>query len=268
MMGLMKKKRFFGKYYKFISDSNDVLACIISTANEGDMLQVILESGAHFIEDTKSITVNGDVVAFNVHQDDISIKGSLTLSDYHPLKKKVMGPFTYLPLECKHDIYSMSHRVNGALIINDKEVKFTNALGYIEGDKGKNFPKKYVWYNSLMEGCTVTFAVASIPIGFIRFNGILCFIKTKEQEYYLCTYNGAKLKQVNEKQLIIKKGKYKFILNYDTSSGHNLKAPVKGNMSRYIKESVTTLTSYQLLYKDKIILENVDPTSSLEYMWE
>lgn len=268
MMGLMKN-RFYGKYYKFISDTNDVLAIIISHANEGDMLQVILEGGAYFISDTKSVLVNSDTITFDIDQDDLVIKGTVVLSNYHPLKKKVMGPFTYLPLECKHEIYSMSHQVNGKLNINGKSIKYTNSLGYIEGDKGKNFPKKYVWYNSLLKDCTLTLAVATIPLlGFIRFKGILCFIKTKDQEYYLCTYNGAKLKLINDKKIIIKKGKYTLELNYDTSSGHHLKAPVKGNMSRYIKESVTTPTSYRLLYKEEVLIDNTDPTSSLEYMWE
>ena len=54
------------------------------------------------------------------------------------------------------------------------------------------------------EDMTATFALASIPLfGFIHFTGILCFIRTKEKEYYLCTYNGAKLKKVDEDEIII-----------------------------------------------------------------
>ena len=262
------KNRFFGKYYKFISDDNHVFACIISTANEGDMLQIITDSGSFYINDPHSIKVDNNELIFNVNQEDISITGRLLLSDYHPLKKKVMGPFTYLPLECKHDIYSMKHQVNGTLLINDKEHHFTNALGYIEGDKGKNFPKKYVWYNSLKDDCTLTFAVATIPLlGFIRFIGILCFIKTKDKEYYLCTYNGAKLKKIDETCIIIKKGKLKLELSFSLKDGHSLKAPIKGNMYRYIKESITTPTSYRLSYKEETLIENKDDLSSLEFMW-
>ena len=263
------KNRFYGKYYKFISDDGDVLACILSVANEGKMTQVITKDGSFLLKDPEAITVLGDDVVFDVKQDDLTIKGKLSLSNYHPLKKKVMSVFSYLPLECKHEIYSMSHQVNGVLLASNKTMNFTDALGYIEGDAGKNFPKKYVWYNSLLKDCTVTMAVATIPLlSFIHFKGILCFIKTKNEEYYLCTYNGASIKQINDKQIIIKKGKLQFELSFDASQGHDLKAPMKGNMDRYIKESVTTPTSYRLLKNKQIVLDNKDETSSLEYMWD
>ena len=49
------KNKFYGKYYKFISDSGYVFSCIISNANEGDMIQIITPDGAFFIDDTKSM---------------------------------------------------------------------------------------------------------------------------------------------------------------------------------------------------------------------
>lgn len=257
----MKKNRFFGKYYKFISDDRFCFAVIKSHANEGDMLQVITPSKASFITDPSSMKIEGNVIAFDINQEDISIKGTITLGELHPLKKKVMGPFTYLPMECRHEIYSMHHTLKGNLLIDGKEISFNNGIGYIEGDSGTNFPKRYVWYNSVTREATATFALASIPLfGFIHFTGILCFIKTKEKEYYLSTYNGAKLKKISEEEIIISKGKHSFVLKMNTRDGHLLKAPVKGNMDRYIKENLNTLTTYTLLQVE-------DPLSSLEYMW-
>ena len=264
----MKRNRFFGKYYKFISDDRFCFAVIKSHANEGDMLQVITPSKASFITDPTSMKIEGNVITFNINQEDIFIKGTITLGELHPLKKKVMGPFTYLPMECRHEIYSMWHTLRGTLLINGKEVSFNKGRGYIEGDSGTNFPKRYVWYNSVTEDMTATFALASIPLfGFIHFTGILCFIKTKEKEYYLCTYNGAKLKKIADDEIIIKKGKYSFVLNIKNEGGHLLKAPVKGNMERYIKENLNVPTSFKLLKKDETLIEVNDPMSSLEYMW-
>ena len=178
----MKKNRFFGKYYKFINDDSSFsFAVIISTANEGDMLQAITPHKAFLINNTKSVSVKGSIITFDINQDNLVIKGELTLGELHPLKKKVMGPFTYLPMECRHEIYSMHHELKGTLLINGKEVSFSKGRGYIEGDSGTNFPKRYVWYNSVTPDVTATFALASIPLfGFIHFTGILCFIKTKE----------------------------------------------------------------------------------------
>ena len=265
----MKKNRFFGKYYKFISDDSSFsFAVIISTANEGDMLQVITPHKAFLINNTKSVSVKGSMITFDINQDDLVMKGELTLGELHPLKKIVMGPFTYLPMECRHEIYSMWHTLRGMLLINDKEVSFNKGRGYIEGDSGTNFPKKYVWYNSVTSEATATFALASIPLfGLIHFTGILCFIKTKEKEYYLSTYNGAKLRKISEEEIIISKGKYSFVLKMNDKEGHLLKAPVKGNMDRYIKENLNTLTTYTLMKKDETLIQVEDPLSSLEYMW-
>ncbi len=265
----MKKNRFFGKYYKFISDDSSFsFAVIISTANEGDMLQVITPYKAFLINNTKSVSVKGSIITFDINQDDLVIKGELTLGELHPLKNKVMGPFTYLPMECRHEIYSMYHTLKGNLLIDGKEISFDNGRGYIEGDSGTNFPKRYVWYNSVAPDVTATFALASIPLfGFIHFTGILCFIKTKEKEYYLSTYNGAKLRKISEEEIIISKGKYSFVLKMNNKEGHLLKAPVKGNMDRYIKENLNTFTTYKLFKKDETLIQVEDPLSSLEYMW-
>ena len=118
----MKKNRFFGKYYKFISDDSSFsFAVIISTANEGDMLQVITPHKAFLINNTKSVEVKGSIITFDINQDDLVMKGELTLGELHPLKKKVMGPFTYLPMECRHEIYSMFHTLKGTLVFDGKD---------------------------------------------------------------------------------------------------------------------------------------------------
>ena len=265
----MKKNRFFGKYYKFISDDGYTFALIISHANEGDMLQLVTPTKGYFVKDTKSVSIDNNVISINIHEDDISLEGTLTLGELHPLSKKVMGPFSILPMECKHEIYSMYHRVNGVVTLNkNRKIIFTNSLGYIEGDSGHSFPTKYIWYNSITEECTLTLAIATIPLlGFINFTGLLCFIKGKDYEYRFCTYNGGKIISKKEDKIIIKKGKFLFELDISSSGGHNLKAPTKGNMIRYIKENINVPTKYRLKYKDKILIEQEDPLSSLEYMY-
>lgn len=262
------KNRFFGKYHKFISDDGYVFACIDSFANEGKMLQVITPDGSYLIEDTTAFSASEKAVDFNIHKDSLSVVGHLDIGALRPLKTKVMGPFTYLPLECKHEIYSVYHTLNGVLKINGKDVTFTNSPGYIEGDSGRNFPKKYIWYNSVAKNRSVTMAIATIPIGFIRFIGILCFVTVGGKEYKLCTYNFAKALEISENKIAIKKGRLTFTLNIENGEGHKLKAPVSGNMDRYIKESVTLKTDYSLTFDGKTIIEAEDPLSSLEYMWD
>ena len=165
----MKKNRFFGKYYKFISDDDFVFALIVSTANEGDMLQLVTKEKGYFIENTKAVSIIDNKVTIDIDEQGISLKGTLLLGEFHPLSKPVMGPFTHLPMECRHEIYSMYHTVNGTLTLdNNRTLSFTDARGYIEGDSGTNFPRNYIWYNSLLFEQTVTLAIATIPLlGFI-----------------------------------------------------------------------------------------------------
>ena len=267
---MAKKNRFYGKYYKFISDEGYTFAFITSHSNEGDMLQVITPKKGYFLDELTSIRILDDKVIFDVHQEDLSIEGTLALGKMHPLSKKVMGFFSYFPLECVHEIYSMHHDVEGILRINGEQTPYTKgvARGYIEGDRGKNFPSKYIWYNSVTGDATVTLAIATIPIlGFIRFSGLLCFITYKGQEYYLCTYNGGKVLSKSTSKIEIKRGKFRFTLDISFIEGHPLKAPMKGNMVRYIKENINVPTSYRLTYKGQTILERKDDLSSLEYMY-
>ena len=264
----MAKNCFFGKYYKFIAPDGDTFALIQSHSNEGDMLQLITKDGAHLIDDPHSLAIEGNKAKIHIEQEDIKMVGEIVLGELHPLSHKVMGPFTYLPMECRHEIYSMSHNLRGSLTINGIDKSFTGGLGYIEGDSGTNFPKKYIWYNSVLNNATVTFAIATIPLfGFIRFVGLLCFIKTKDKEYRFCTYNGGKPSKISKQEIVIKKGRYEFSLKIPHLGGHDLKAPVKGDMVRYIKENINVPTSYQLTYKNKVLLANEDPYSSLEFMW-
>ena len=264
----MAKNRFFGKYYKFISPDGNTFALIQSHSNEGDMLQLITKDGAHLIDDPHSLAIEGNEAKIHIEQEDIKMVGEIVLGELHPLSHKVMGPFTYLPMECRHEIYSMSHGLSGSLTINGTKKSFDGGLGYIEGDSGTNFPKKYVWYNSVLEGATVTLAIATIPLlGFIHFVGLLCFIKTKDKEYRFCTYNGGKPIKIDEQEIVIKKGRYRLSITIPHLGGHDLKAPIKGDMVRYIKENINVPTSYKLTYKDEVLLENEDPLSSLEFMW-
>ena len=264
----MRKNRFFGKYYKSIADDGFTIAFIVSTANEGDMCQLVTPSKAYVLKDPKQVEVKEDMILFNIEQDDLKASGELIFTDLHPLNKKVMGPFSYFPMQCVHEIYSMYHKVNGRMLLNGKEYRFTNSRGYIEGDSGTSFPSKYIWYNSLLDNQTITLAVATIPfLGFIHFTGLLCFIKTDDLELRMCTYNRGKIISKSDKEIVIKKGKYRLMINIHNDGGHNLKAPTKGNMIRYIKESINCHTSYKLTKDDEVILEGDDPLSSFEYMY-
>ena len=161
----------------------------------------------------------------------------------------------------------MHHSLNGELIINNKIINFDNGNGYIEGDKGRNFPKNYLWLNAINKEASITLAIATIPLGLITITGIACLIEYNNKEYRFGTYNNAKVLIKERNHIVIKKSKYLLDISIGGFDGHKLKAPVKGNMIRYIKENINVHTSYKLYYKDDELLSVDDPLSSLEYMY-
>lgn len=266
----MKKNYFFGKYYKFISETGFSFAIIIAASNEGESIQLITKNNSYQINDLEAVKIiNDNHFVFSINQNDISLSGDIYLGSLNPLTKKVMGPFSYVPfMECRHNIYSMYHSVSGKILFNDEKIEFNDGIGYIEGDEGRNFPKKYVWYNSVTRDNSIIVAVASIPIAFIRFTGVLCFIKNKDKELYFCTWNRVKIKELNSGVIKLRKGKYELSIDISLSHGHKLKAPVNGDMSRYIKENLAVPSKYSLKYKKDTIIEIDDELSSCEWVIE
>lgn len=264
------KNHFKGKYFKFISEDGFSFAIILSNSNDGNQIQLITKEDSYLITDTRQVKT--DLESFfeiDIVQDNLVLKGKLFLGKLNPLKKKVMGPFSYIPfMECKHNIYSMYHDVKGKVECNGSIHEFNKGIGYIEGDKGVNFPKKYIWYNSVTKNNTLTLAIASIPFGLFTFTGVLCFMKSRNKEYYFCTWNRVRIIKIDKYYLELKKGKYTLKIELPEVAGHNLSAPVKGNMNRFIKENLSILSSYTLLYKNEVVLEEKDPYSSCEWMWD
>jgi hypothetical protein len=78
-----------------------------------------------------------------------------------------MGPFRFVPLmECRHSVLSMSHSLSGSLRLNGKSVCFNGGVGYIEGDRGHSFPRRYIWTqcNWREESpCSLMLSAADIP---------------------------------------------------------------------------------------------------------
>ena len=266
MQKTCKKGRFWGKYYKFVSKDNIAFAVITYIANGIDGLQIITHNKSYQISDPFAIKFNEDRVNFNVDQEDIKISGELKLNNLVKPKRDVMGIYRYLPIECKHTIYAFIGDIDGILLMDNKEVSFNNGNCYIEGDAGKSFPKKYLWINGLDNNSSFTVSVATIPLGLIKILGHFAYLYINNKEYIFATYNFSKIKKLSKEYILFKRFRYRLKVSFDLSklSSYNLKAPNKGEMSRYIREAVSTPTKVSL-YKGKTLLyEKSYPNSSLE----
>ena len=109
------KNKFFGIYYKHQSVNGYTIAVIDSISNEGKMVQIITNEKAYLLKDINQIDISFNGINFNVHQDDLEIIGNISYGPLLKPKKDIMSYYRYLPIECKHQIYSMYQDISGTL---------------------------------------------------------------------------------------------------------------------------------------------------------
>ncbi len=220
-------------------------------------------------------------IILDIDTPRFTAKGALLYSGIRELKTNVyapsiMGPFSYLPfMECYHGILSLNHQVNGTLQWNGEEVVFTGDSGYIEKDWGKSFPKNWVWvqcnhfYNH--PGASAMLSIAHIPFLGTHFQGILFVLDlggNLDKQYKLATYYGAKctrLKACNGQiQIRVKQGDLLLDITVKNYNGHELKAPMLGNMERIIKETPACDCHLRLSQNGRIIFEDNGSNAGFE----
>lgn len=202
----------------------------------------------------------------DLHTPSFSASGSLRFGPPSPIRYDIMGPFRYVPfMECRHSVYSMSHRVDGSLTVNGTEYVFQDGQGYMEGDRGRSFPQHYAWTQCFFPGGSLMLSVAEIPIGPARFTGVIGIIQMDGKEYRLATYLGARAVKVKEGQVIIRQGALTFSATLLESSGHPLHAPQNGAMVRTIRENISCRARYCLREKGTTILAFESPNASFEF---
>ena len=202
----------------------------------------------------------------NTHTDQLSVSGELRFGPLSPIRYDIMGPFRYVPfMECRHSVVSMRHTVNGSLCVNGTNYSFTNAAGYIEGDRGRSFPRRYAWTQCFFEGGSLMLSVAEIPLGALRFPGIIGVVCVSGQEYRFATYLGAKAEIRSDGQIVVRQGNMVLAAALLEKSAHSLKAPVRGAMSRSIRENVAYHAAYRFSIGNQKILDLESSCAAFEY---
>ena len=169
----MKRTFFRGRYYKHQSEE-ETICIIVGHASSGDFVQIITNDEVVRLPSLCGCNVSNKGIKLCYP----NVKGELHYTNLKPLRTHIMGPFHYLPMQCSHEVVSMEHRVNGYIQINGRRYDFTEGKGYIEGDKGRSFPKEYLWLhsNAFEEDLSVMVSIAHIPFVGMSFTGCLCAI--------------------------------------------------------------------------------------------
>lgn len=209
-------------------------------------------------------------VKLNIHCPDLEVKGKIKYGPLTPIKYCIMGPLRVLSfIKCNHNVFSMSHRLEGKLNINGKETCLDGGKGYIETDYGNSFPSTYFWTQCndfKTEECSIVCAVADLKILCFSMRGNFAIIHYQGKEYRLATYLGAKVVLLRKNKIYITQGKYTlFIQTYDRQP-RELKAPQNGTMDRSIYEDISCYARYRFYISGKKLFDLRSSRASVEYV--
>lgn len=211
-------------------------------------------------------------LTINSKTDEVTACGNLKFGPLSPICYDIMGPFRYVPfMECRHSVFSMTNTVNGCLSINGHSYRFDNDAGYIEGDRGRSFPKAYAWTqcNFFDESpCSIMLSVADIPLGAIHFTGIIGVILWHGKEYRIATYLGAKVAYIGNGKIAVSQGRLKLTATLIKKQDNPLYAPVRGGMKRLIRESLSCTARYSFEEDGKTLFDFNTDRASFEYEFE
>ncbi len=291
--GNLKEKNYFeGWYFKHVSqnlehvysfipgvslnghDSHAFIQIINGITGITDYIRYSLDE---FRWDRKTLflTVGNSVFTENyielrIKNDTINVDGHLSFRNNvkYPVSlfsPGIMGWYSFVPfMECKHSIISVNHDVNGSITVNEDPIDFSNGKGYIEKDWGTSFPEAWIWIqtNNFSDHDTCfSFSVAKIP--WIRkfFVGFIAFLYFKKQFFLFSTYNNSVITEISHNaesvNATLKNKNSTLKVSALKKSFGELRAPVSGDMSRRIKESIDSEvevslydTNNNLIYND------------------
>lgn len=273
---------FYGWYLKCQSDTQTlaVIPAVHNTRNKRTCsIQVITDNNAwtvtfpanSFRQTKKNIFIGENRfgekgINLAIHTPQLSIRGKLDFGPLFPLKYDIMGPFVLVPfMECRHSVWSMRHSVSGNVYINEQKYSFQNALGYWEGDRGRSFPKEYVWTQCCFSGGALMLSVADIPMAGFHFTGIIGAVLWQGKEYRIATYLGARAIKIQNKTVRIIQGNLELDVRLLEASEQPLNAPSKGDMVRTIHESASCRTFYRFRKKGRTLFAFETDRASFEF---
>ncbi len=301
--GNLKKKNYFeGWYFKHVSsdlkhalslipgisltknDSHAFIQVIDGITGESEYISYNIDE---FSWDKKNLYLKIGSSVFtdkytdlNILSKKFKISGRLkyTNSINYPGKifsPGIMGWYSFVPfMECKHGVVSVNHDLTGSLTINSNEVDFNNGKGYIEKDWGTSFPEAWLWVqanNFNDRNISFHFSVAKIPWLGKYFIGFIAFLYYNNRFCMFSTYNNSAISEIKHSpgtiDFILENSTNRLIIKVVKSTFGELRAPVSGDMSRRIKESIDSEVFLTLLDKsNNLIYTDSSRRAGLEYI--
>ena len=288
--GSNKKRHYFEGWYFKQQNERETLALIPAWhidkgGKAAASLQVIAPEGSWYVEYPARAFAAGqrrffvelgdsifakDGLILNAEGPDLQLKGALRYGPWTPPEGDIMGPFAHIPfLQCRHSLFSLLHRVDGRVSLNDREYVFCNALGYMEGDRGRSFPRSYLWTQVCQRSevygeLSLMIAVADIPFLSSRFTGCLAVVYLGGRQYRLTTYQGARILAVRPDFVSLGQKDMTLTAELLEAAPHPLQAPESGAMLRVIHESAACKVHYRFTKRGRPLLDFVSAQAGFE----
>lgn len=197
-----------------------------------------------------------------------TVTGRLTYGPFLPPRSDIMGPFRFVPhMQCRHSVLSLFHTVRGALWINGRYYRFDGGPGYAEGDRGRSFPRRYIWTQGSWAGNCAMLSVADIPLLGGHFTGCIGSILYRGRELRLATYRGVRVLEVAGERATVRQGAWEFTAERLGGAGLPLRAPEAGAMRRTVHESAACPVRYRLTHGRNTIFDTLVEQASYENAW-
>lgn len=204
----------------------------------------------------------------NLRTPELTLSGALQYGPVTRPPQDVMGPLRFVPfLQCRHSVFSLYHSVTGCVTVNGAQMAFDGAIGYMEGDRGHSFPRRYLWTQCSWEKNCIMLSVAEVPLLGMTMTGCIGLVRLEGKLYRLATYLGAKVAQVGENGGEIRQGRLHLKVTALDCRSQPLAAPQRGTMVRTIHESLTCTARYQLWSDGQPLLDWTSDRASFEGMW-
>ena len=208
-------------------------------------------------------------VTLHIEQDGLSLHGTLRYGPFAALSSDIMGPFRFFAgMQCSHGVISMGHSLEGTLDLNGEQIDFSNGIGYMETDRGRSFPSRYLWTQCVWdrpERGSLMLAIATIPLPVGGFTGCICSVFYRGREYRLAAYRGVKIEAWSSSGAVIRQGKYRLEAELLNERRQALRAPVEGRMERTVHESLCAEVRYRFWYGEDLLFQHTDGNASFEY---
>lgn len=206
------------------------------------------------------------------------LQGSLRLEGIRPWPKMlgapgIMGWYSFMPfMECYHGVVSLDHRLEGELQVQGEPVSFSGGKGYIEKDWGHSFPSSWIWMQSnhfsSEQPVSLMASVANIPWIGSHFIGYIVGFLLGEQLYRFATYTGAQMRaRLGEQEVFLsfKDRRHRLeIVGHKVGGSGELVAPISGNMTGKVNESLQATVEVKLFEGDVLLYEGVGRNAGLE----